>query len=223
MKNKKGKNSRVSTGLVLHDISPKTQNQQKAFASENNLVLHGVPGTGKTFISMYIALDDILNAQLYRRLVVIRSCVPTRDVGFLPGKLEEKYSVYEEPYKAICSELFNRGDAYEILKQKGAIEFMTTSFIRGITLDNCVILVDEYQNMSFHELDSIITRVGENSKIIFSGDYEQSDLPVSGLKDFMEIIKHADIFDFVEFSVDDMVRSGLVAKYIKAKIALGKI
>ena len=156
----------AGAGLDLREIEPLTRNQLKVFESSKNLVLHGLAGTGKTFISCYLAFDDMAKNE-YERLVIIRSAVPTRDIGFLPGTEKEKQSVYEEPYKDICIDLFGRGDAYQILKQKNIVDFMTTSFIRGITLRNAVIVIDECQNMSFHELDSIITRMGNHCRVIF--------------------------------------------------------
>lgn len=206
-------------------VNPKTANQEKAFDafdSGNNLLLHGVAGTGKTFISLYLALDDIFNGDdLKRTVTIVRSVVPTRDMGFLPGKESEKTAVYEQPYQAICKEITNRGDGYEVLKQRGIVRFTTTSYIRGITLDNSIIVVDECQNMTFHELDSIITRVGENTRIIFSGDFRQTDLnrsyDQSGIKEFMNILKQINGFSSVEFDYNDIVRSGLVKEYIMAK------
>lgn len=217
-----GKRSKTLAGanLDLQQIEPLTQNQLKAFESEQNLVLHGVAGTGKTFISCYLAFDDMIK-QEYQKLVIIRSAVSTRDIGFLPGSEKEKASVYEEPYKDICIELFQRGDAYEILKTKGLVHFMTTSFIRGVTLRNATILIDECQNMSFHELDSIITRVGHGCRVIFCGDFRQSDLRQNGLKDFIRILKAMDNFDLVDFEIKDIVRSNFVKSYITAKTELG--
>lgn len=211
--------------LVLSEIEPLTQNQVKAFESEKNLVLHGVAGTGKTFVACYLAFDDMSKGD-YRQLVIIRSAVPTRDMGFLPGSDKEKSAVYEEPYKDIAVELFQRGDAYDILKQKGLVHFMTTSFIRGITLNNSVIFIDECQNMTFHELDSIITRVGRDCRIIFSGDFRQDDFhnkrgEQSGLSDFLNILEATGRFDMVDFKVKDIVRSDLVKDYIIAKHDLG--
>ena len=174
------------SGLELAEIEPLTRNQLRAFESDKNLVLHGCAGTGKTFISCYLAFDDMTKNQ-YEKLVIIRSAVPTRDIGFLPGTEKEKSSVYEEPYYDISIDLFGRGDAYQILKTKRLVHFMTTSYIRGITLRDAVILIDECQNMSFHELDSIITRVGENCRVIFCGDFSQSDLKQNGMKEFFEI------------------------------------
>ena len=210
----------AGAGLTLSGIEPLTHNQVAAFESEKHLVLHGVAGTGKTFISCYLAFDDMLKS-VYNKLIIIRSAVPTRDIGFLPGNEKEKSAIYEEPYKDICIELFQRGDSYEILKTKGLVNFMTTSFIRGVTLRDAVIIVDECQNMSFHELDSIITRVGENCRIIFCGDFRQSDLTKNGLKDFIRIIKAMDQFDLVDFEIKDIVRSGFVKDYITAKADLG--
>jgi len=210
----------AAANLQLQEIEPLTKNQLKAFESDKHLVLHGVAGTGKTFISSYLAFDDILKNE-FSSLVIIRSAVPTRDIGFLPGNEKEKSSVYEEPYKDICIELFQRGDAYEILKQKGLVHFMTTSFIRGVTLRDAVVLIDECQNMSFHELDSIITRMGEGCRVIFCGDFRQSDLDKNGLTDFIRVLKVMDEFTLVDFEPADIVRSDFVKKYIIAKTDLG--
>lgn len=209
----------AGAGLSLHEIEPLTKNQLLAFESQQHLVLHGVAGTGKTFISSYLAYDDMAKG-MYDRLILIRSAVPTRDIGFLPGNEKEKSAVYEAPYKDIAIELFQRGDAYEILKTKGLVHFMTTSFIRGVTLRDAVILVDECQNMSFHELDSIITRVGENCRVIFCGDFRQSDLKTNGLNDFFRILRSMKQFDFVDFEIKDIVRSDFVKSYITARTEL---
>jgi phosphate starvation-inducible PhoH-like protein len=210
----------AGAGLTLSEVEPLTQNQVAAFESDKHLVLHGVAGTGKTFISCYLAFDDMIKSS-YNKLIIIRSAVPTRDIGFLPGNEKEKSAIYEEPYKDICVELFQRGDAYEILKTKSLVNFMTTSFIRGVTLRDAVIIVDECQNMSFHELDSIITRVGEECRIIFCGDFRQSDLSKNGLKDFIRIVKAMDQFDLIDFEIKDIVRSGCVKDYITVKTNLG--
>ena len=204
------------SGLELAEIEPLTRNQLRAFESDKNLVLHGCAGTGKTFISCYLAFDDMTKNQ-YEKLVIIRSAVPTRDIGFLPGTEKEKSSVYEEPYYDISIDLFERGDAYQILKTKRLVHFMTTSYIRGITLRDAVILIDECQNMTFHELDSIITRVGENCRVIFCGDFKQSDLKQNGMGEFLEILDSMNRFDFIEFGVEDIVRSGFVKDYIIAR------
>jgi phosphate starvation-inducible protein PhoH len=182
-------------------------------------------GTGKSFLSLYLSLQAILAKKSpYLKIVVVRSAVPTRDIGFLPGSLKEKIEAYEEPYKIIVSEIFGRGDAYGILKNKGQVEFVTTSYLRGITLDDCIVIVDEFQNCTFQELDTIITRIGENGKIIFSGDYRQSDLDKSreraGMIKFLDILEKMYEFEFVEFDAEDIVRSGLVKSYIIAKSEL---
>lgn len=217
------------TPFQLKKIEPLTENQKNAFdayKAGKNLMLHGIAGTGKSFLSLYLSLNEVMNGDgSYDKIVIVRSVVPTRDMGFLPGNNREKAKVYELPYYAICTELFGRGDAYEILKQKEMVEFISTSFIRGITLNNCIIVVDEMQNMSLHELDSIITRVGKNCKIIFSGDFRQSDFTKenekSGIVDFMKIIERMKAFYFVDFDENDIVRSGLVKSYIIVKDKLG--
>jgi phosphate starvation-inducible protein PhoH len=211
--------------LALADISPMTDNQQlffKNFDSDKSQVLMGYPGTGKTFMALYKAFEDLNNPLTdYQRIVIVRSAVPTRDVGFLPGTLAEKGEVYELPYKSICTELFGRGDAYDILKKHRTIEFITTSFIRGLTLDRSIIIVDEFQNMTAHEADSVITRVGNFSKILLCGDILQRDLTKGSEKNIEELLnvlrKMENTFDFTEFGEDDIVRSGLVGDYIKMK------
>jgi phosphate starvation-inducible protein PhoH len=217
--------------MKLKKVEPLTLNQKatfKAFDEGSHLFLHGIAGTGKTFISMYLALRELLGEFAQQnKIYIVRSVVPTRDMGFLPGSPKEKSRVYEQPYMAMCAELFNRGDAYEVLKNKNAIEFMTTSFIRGITINDAIIIVDECQNMSDGELHSIMTRVGQNCRIVFCGDIAQDDLSsdrrreYSGVREFMRIIKNMKHFDFVEFGIGDIVRSNIVKEYIIARHQLG--
>lgn len=207
--------------FYLKEIEPLTKSQVAVFDSDKHLMLHGCAGTGKTFISLYLALDD-LQKEEYSRIVLVRSAVPTREMGFLPGTEDEKSKVYEAPYVSIMQELFSRGDnPYGQLKQKGVINFLTTSYIRGTTFNDSVIIVDECQNMTFHELDSIITRVGKNCRIIFCGDFFQSDLKNSGLKDFIKIINGMYEFDFIEFGIPDIVRSDFVRSYLTEKYTKG--
>jgi phosphate starvation-inducible protein PhoH len=219
-----GDESLKKPSFDLKPISPLTENQKRAFAAyhKKNLFLHGIAGTGKTFISFYLALRDILGGNSpYKKLYVMKSIVPSRDIGFLPGSAQEKMAVYEAPYYAICQELFGSSLAYENLKKSGKIEFLSTSYVRGITLADCVVLVDEVQNQNAQELNSVITRVGSNCKIIFAGDLKQNDLvnrrELSGLADFMKIIKRMTEFTFVEFGIDDILRSDLVRSYIIAR------
>lgn len=213
-------------GMRLQKIQPKTWSQQLVFdgyGEDKHLLLHGMAGTGKTFVSLYLALNELFyeNRAEYKTIKIVRSVVPTRDIGFLPGREEEKIGVYELPYKSICNELFGRGDAYDILKHQKLIEFVSTSFVRGITLNNCIVVVDEINNMNFHEIDSIITRLGDNSRIVFCGDFRQSDLTRQkerdGLHSFMKIIDRLSDFEHVEFNANDIVRSQLVKEYIIAR------
>lgn len=179
-------------------------------------MLTGYAGTGKTYLSSYIAYKSMFSGE-YDKLIYMRSAVPTRNTGFLPGTQEEKVAIYEAPYIDIASELFDRGDAYDILKKKGIVHFTSTSYIRGINLRNAVIVVDEVQNMTYHELDSIITRLNDNCKIMFCGDIRQADLYKNGLEDFYRVLKSMDEFDFIDFKKDDIVRSDLVKNYIIKK------
>lgn len=224
------KHGHIGAKFKLKRITPLTQAQKDVFEAYDegyHLMLHGVAGTGKTFIGLYLALSSVLETGEYGKVYIVRSVVPSRDMGFLPGNHKEKSKVYEVPYADICSRLFDRGDAYDLLRTKNVIEFMTTSFVRGITLDNCVLIVDEVQNMSPMELHSLMTRVGENCRVIFSGDVNQDDLTserkkeYSGLRDFLKIIEAMEEFDFIEFNVNDIVRSNLVKSYIIARDKLG--
>jgi phosphate starvation-inducible PhoH-like protein len=209
----------------IKNIQPITANQEVVFEEWNdgqNLLLHGVAGTGKTFLGFYLGLTEVLEGDSpYNSVTIVRSAVPTRDMGFLPGNLKEKSRAYELPYYAIATELYGRGDAYEILKNRNDVEFITTSHVRGVTLNNTIVVVDEIQNLTFHELDSIITRCGKNCKIIMCGDFRQNDLAdqgeASGITQFMKIIKKMSMFSFVEFNNDDIVRSKLVKEYIILK------
>jgi phosphate starvation-inducible protein PhoH len=212
----------------INQIRPLTEAQRQAihgWAEGNHLVLHGVAGTGKTYLSMGIALREVLELGNYRGIVVIRSAVPTRDVGFMPGTLAEKLAVYEQPYREITNEIVGRGDAYDILKTKGVVEFMSTSFIRGLTLDKKIIIVDEIQNLNWGELDSVMTRLGGDAKIIFCGDYRQSDFAKraerEGLMKFLGVLRKIKGIEFVEFDERDIVRSGIVKQYIIEKTEQG--
>ena len=203
------------------------QDAFNAFEEHYNLVLCGSAGTGKTFISLYLALSELMRRDRSskddpKKIMIVRSTVSSRDVGFLPGTLKEKMSVYEDPYRGIFSELFGRGDAFEILKTKGIVEFCSTSFLRGTTINDSYIILDEFQNCSSQELETVITRVGKNSKIFFCGDWSQNDLirskwDVSGLPFFMKIIEKMQEFDIIEFGIEDIVRSGIVKSFIIAK------
>lgn len=209
----------------LRELEPITKNQEKVFKSYEdgyNLCLSGSAGSGKTFLALYLALEDVLNKDTpYDKVVIIRSVVPTRDIGFLPGNEDEKLDAYAGPYKGIMTELFSDGQAWEKLVNQQFVEFTSTSFIRGITISNAIVIVDEMQNLNFHELDSVITRLGESTKLIMCGDYYQSDFDKerdrSGILNFLEIIQRMKYFDHIEFSWEDIVRSGLVREYIMTK------
>ena len=230
MKRKKPINSDI-----IREIEPLTENQKilfKSYEQNKHIVAYGCAGTGKTFITLYNALQDVLDEKSpYEKIYIVRSLVATREIGFLPGDHEDKSSLYQIPYKNMVKYMFELPDEasfemlYGNLKTQGTISFWSTSFIRGTTLDNAIIIVDEFQNLNFHELDSIITRVGENSKIMFCGDATQSDLiktnEKNGIVDFMKVLRVMPSIDIVEFGVDDIVRSGFVKEYILAKMEMG--
>ena len=219
----------------LRDIEPLTENQEelyRCYKNDQNLVAYGAAGTGKTFITLYIALEDVLDPRTpYEKIYIVRSLVATREIGFLPGDHEDKSLLYQIPYKNMVKYMFEMStDAdfemlYGNLKTQGTISFWSTSFIRGTTFDNAIIIVDEFQNLNYHELDSIITRVGENTKIMFCGDASQSDLAKTnerkGIHDFIKVLRVMPSFDMIEFGLQDIVRSGLCKEYLLAKNELG--
>jgi len=235
MSNKVMKRKKPINLDYIKKIEPLTDNQEVFFQSykeDKNLVAYGVAGTGKTFITLYNALLDVLDPKTpYEKIYIVRSLVPTREIGFLPGDHEDKSDIYQIPYKNMVKYMFEMPDdnsfemLYANLKAQGTISFWSTSFIRGTTFDNAILIIDEFQNLNFHELDSIITRVGENSKIHFCGDATQTDLVKThernGIVDFMRIINQMPSFDTIEFQPEDICRSGLVKEYIVAKHELG--
>ena len=219
----------------LVDIVPITENQKilfKSYDEGKHLIAYGAAGTGKTFVTLYNAIKDVLDETTpYEKIYIVRSLVATREIGFLPGDHEDKSDIYQVPYKHMVKYMFQMSsDAdfemlYGNLKSQDSINFWSTSFLRGTTLDNAIVIVDEFQNLNFHELDSIMTRVGQDSKIMFCGDATQSDLVKTndrnGIVDFMNILRKMPSFDIIEFDIDDIVRSGLVKEYIIAKLESG--
>ena len=220
---------------MMRDIEPLTDNQKalfEAYAKDQNLVAYGVAGTGKTFITLYNALKDVLDPSTpYEKVYIVRSLVATREIGFLPGDHDDKSSLYQIPYKHMVKYMFEMPSEadfnmlYGNLKGQDTIDFWSTSFIRGTTFDKTIVVVDEFQNLNYHELDSIMTRVGSQSKIMFCGDATQSDLikqnERNGIVDFMQVLRLMSSVDVIEFGVEDIVRSGLVKEYILAKLELG--
>ena len=232
---KQMKRKKPINGDMLRDIEPLTENQQKLFdsyANSKNIIAYGAAGTGKTFITLFNALNDVLDTSTpYEKIYIVRSLVSTREIGFLPGDHEDKSFLYQIPYKNMVKYMFELPSAadfemlYGNLKAQETISFWSTSFIRGTTFDRAIILVDEFQNLNFHALDSIMTRVGENTKIMFCGDATQSDLikqnERNGIIDFMRVLRLMSSVDIIEFGVEDIVRSGLVKEFILAKLELG--
>ena len=219
----------------LNQIKPVTESQKKVFETYKsglNQFLFGCAGTGKTFISLYLALQDVLkNETPYDKVIVVRSLIPTREIGFLPGDEEDKAALYQVPYSNMMQFMFEQPNEqafsmlYDRLKAQGSFYFLSTSFLRGLTFDNSIIIVDECQNLNFHELDTIITRVGQDSKIMFCGDFGQTDLTKmnerNGLMNFLQILQEMEEFNCTEFDIGDIVRSGFVRNYLINKTKLG--
>jgi phosphate starvation-inducible protein PhoH len=211
----------------LKTFEPLTENQRKFFDAYKRgdyfVALHGVAGTGKTFIAMYKSLEEVLDkANPFKKIIIVRSAVQSREIGHLPGDVSEKMEIYQQPYRQICETLFGRKDAWDRLEEQNYVEFISTSFIRGMSFDDAIIIVDEMQNMNFEEIDTVMTRVGYRSKIIWCGDYRQTDLrksnDKSGILKFFDIAHHMRAFTRIEFDADDIVRSSLVKDYIIAKM-----
>jgi predicted ribonuclease YlaK len=219
----------------LATIKPVTDNQKVVFDTWKkglNQFLFGCAGTGKTFVSLYLALSEVLrNDTPYDKVIVVRSLIPTREIGFLPGDEEDKAALYQVPYSNMMQFMFEQPNEqafsmlYDRLKAQGSFYFLSTSFLRGLTFDNSIIIVDECQNLNFHELDTIITRVGQESKIVFCGDFGQSDLTRlnerNGLMNFLQILQEMNEFNCTEFDIGDIVRSGFVRSYLIQKTKLG--
>jgi len=228
------KNKEINTNSLV-TIKPITDNQKVVFSSwkkSQNQFLFGAAGTGKTFISLYLALQDVMDLKHpAEKVILVRSLIPTREIGFLPGDEEDKAALYQVPYQNMIQFMFEMpneqsfSNLYDRLKSQGSLYFLSTSFLRGLTFDNAIIIVDECQNMNFHELDTIITRVGQDSKIMFCGDFAQSDLvrnnEKNGLHDFMTILEEMKEFNCTEFTICDIVRSGFVRNYLINKTKLG--
>lgn len=209
----------------LKQIEPLTDNQKRTFQEfekGNNVVLSGSAGTGKSFLALYLSLKELLEPNsYYDRIIIIRSAVPSRDLGFVPGTLEEKSKIYQEPYMNIVNELIGRGDAWHFLLNKEIIQFQTTSFLRGLTFRNCIIVFDEFQSATFHEIDSVLTRIGENCRFFLCGDCNQNDLNIkkerSGFNDALTILERLENTSHVQFKIEDIVRSGFVKNYLTVK------
>ena len=228
------KKQEINLGQMV-DIKPVTDSQKIVFDTYKkglNQFLYGCAGTGKTFVSLYLALQDVLNNESpYDRVCLVRSLIPTREIGFLPGDEEDKAALYQVPYTNMVQFMFQQPNEdafkglYDRLKNQGSLYFLSTSFLRGLTFDNSIIIVDECQNLNFHELDTIITRVGQDSKIIFCGDFNQTDLiktnDKNGIQDFFRIVQNMEEFNDVEFGIPDIVRSGFVRNYLIEKTRLG--
>lgn len=211
----------------LKTFNPLTENQKLFFDSYKRgdyfTALHGVAGTGKTFCALYKALEEVLDkSNTFDKIIIVRSAVQSREIGHLPGDVTEKMEIFQQPYQQICETLFGRKDAYQRLTEQGYVQFISTSFIRGMSFDDAIIIVDEMQNLNYEEIDTVMTRVGYRSKIIWCGDYRQTDLrknnDKSGILKFFDIAQHMSSFTRIEFTADDIVRSSLVKEYILAKL-----
>lgn len=206
---------------TIKPLTPTQTDMFHAWCQGDNICAHGSAGTGKTFLAFYLALEELFT-QKYQKIILVRSAVPTRDIGFLPGTLEEKMQQYEQPYHDIMHELLGRGSTYSDMKEAGVVEFHSTSFLRGLTWDNAIVIVDEVENLTFHEIDNVMTRIGENTRIIFTGDTRQTDLDGSkrlgseGLTQALKVFEHMKSFTTIQFSEMDIVRSDLVKSWIVA-------
>ena len=244
-KNRKSANNPIGVGLTAKQMKRKkpinsdflapveaiTDNQKLLFDEYDkgqNIVAYGAAGTGKTFVTLYKALREVLDENSpYEKVYLVRSLVATREIGFLPGDHDDKSALYQIPYKNMVKYMFmcNTDSDFDMLygnlMAQETLKFWSTSFLRGTTLDKAIIIVDEFQNLNGHELDSIMTRVGEDSKIHFCGDASQSDLVKAsertGIMDFLSILDLMPSISKIEFGLDDIVRSGLCKEYLLAK------
>ena len=225
------RNKRTLSLELMHKMHPLTDNQAKLFDSYErgqNILAYGSPGTGKTHVLLYNALKDVLNERTpYDKIIIVRSTVQSLEIGFVPGNVGEKIAPFESPYKHMVKSMFDLNTdedfemLYGLLKNENVLDFMCVSFLRGTTFDNCILIVDECQNLNYHHLSTIITRVGQDSKIFFAGDSKQSDLVKQserkGFLDFAEVLKRMEEFDLVQFGIEDVIRSGIVRSFLIAE------
>jgi len=207
---------------VINALTPTQEDMFHAFYNGNHVCAQGTAGTGKTFLAMFLAFQEILDKRCKAdHIIIVRSNVSTREMGHLPGTPEEKMDVFENPYRDICQELFGRAGTYDNMKRAGLIQFMSTSFVRGLTWHNAIVIVEEGQNLNFHEINSVMTRIGQNTRVMFTGDVPQADLAhsgrdQSGMRHFLEVIRDINNFVNIQFTRHDIVRGDFVKAWIIA-------
>lgn len=209
-----------------HDLCafrPLTEKQKDsiyAFSSGKHLALLGSAGTGKTFLGIYLASSLMVDPDSQTdKIIVLRTAVQARDQGFVKGDPAEKMDPYSVPYKQAFTKIFGRANSfYDLIKAKKLV-FDSTSFLRSVTFDNAVVIFDEAQNAEFREINTVITRLGQNSRLILIGDSLQDDLSKneeSGLPKFSKIVTQHLPTDFhiTTFTSEDIVRSDLVKRWV---------
>jgi phosphate starvation-inducible protein PhoH and related proteins len=213
--------------IILKKVDPRTANQEKIFDrfdEGKHLYIHGTAGTGKTYVACYLAMDAILNHGDFEELVIIRSAVPSRRQGFLPGNEEEKNEIFEVPYENLFTKLFDGDRPYQNLKSSNKVRFISTSYLRGITLENCVVLIEEVQNMNDGEIDTVMTRLGENCRAIICGDTAQNDLfymhEDSCIDKLSKVVRKMPSFSVIEMKPEDICRNGLVREWLLSKASV---
>jgi phosphate starvation-inducible PhoH-like protein len=197
-------------------IQPKNMAQQIYLeAIERSDVVFGIgsAGTGKTYVAASYAAEKLYYRETSKIIVTRPNVEASRSLGFLPGELEEKYAPYLEPFEGVFIRAFGKS-LYELFKKRGQIDPRPLGFMRGATFDDAIVLVDECQNMTEKEFKLLLTRIGHNSKVIFSGDSRQVDIPDSGLMSTIQRLQYIPSIEVVEFYPSDIVRSDLCKQII---------
>ena len=218
--------------LPIEAIGPAQTEAFAKYKENKNLFLTGSAGTGKTFVLLYLAFADVFDDESpYDKVILIRSLLPSRDAGFHSGSLEEKANYYQAPYRQLVKFLFEMQSKdefaalWDLLIEQESVEFQTTSFLRGQTFDNAIIICDEAQNLNFAELDTVMCRVGQNTKIMFSGDEAQTAFinndDKEGMYNFQGILGEMEECEVIKFGIGDILRSGLCRSYLIAKEQFG--
>jgi phosphate starvation-inducible protein PhoH and related proteins len=186
-------------------------------AIKNNTIVFGVgsAGTGKTYVSAAYAAAQLFYKYVDKIIVTRPNIEVGRGLGFIPGTLEQKYSPYLEPFESVFYKILGKGFYEYCLKEK-RIDPKPLGFMRGATFDNCIVLVDEAQNVTMSEMKMLLSRIGNNAKMILSGDPDQSDIHNSGLVDATKRLTHIDGVEVIHFMDSDIVRSKICKQIIMA-------
>lgn len=219
MAKKKKKLPEYQEEKLVKNFEPKTKKQQEfidLIDSKEVILCKGSSGTGKTFVALAKALS--LLGSYYKQIYLVKSLtvVPEEELGHLKGSLEQKTDPYIMNFTWNIDKICGDGTAKSLI-DKGIIKVLPIAFVRGISIDNSIVILDELQNLSFHTFKTLITRIGDRSKYIMMGDVEQIDRRNKGespLEKIFEIFKDDDVVGTIEFTDKDCIRNPIIPKIL---------